>query len=334
MHKKAIIYVVGIPVMLIILKMLLDIFFQISRRTMGLDSVAFTGMAIDLLCAALTFSVFISVAGNARREQLFMRLFLWMLALNTLALVSTAVSWGMGFGGFLASGAVVSVCRFITHASGYPLIVLFSIYLLSYINEDPKELRRYSVLIGGLSADGFLLVVLSCFTANDPRNPWEISQHPWVSFFFIMVPLVVCAGIILNFRKKLTNRKALTFLSFELITVGAIVADILLGGMGLDYVAVSFMLLLIYINVQTEYEKQKEQELAQQRIAIMLSQIHPHFLFNVLAGIKSLCRTDAEKAEIALISFTAFLRGNLNSLTSGDNISFLQELENNYYVHL
>lgn len=335
MHRKGLIYGIGIPVMLLILKMLLDILFQIGRRTMGMDSVAYTSMAINLLCAVLTLSVFISAAGNARQERLFMRLFLWMLALNTLALVGTAVSRGIGFGGILASRAAVSVGCFITHASGYPLIVLFSIYLLSYIDEDPKELKRYSVLIGGLSADGFLLVILSCFTADDPQNPWEISQHPWVSFFFIMVPLVVCAGIILNFRKKLTNRKALTFLSFELITVGAIVANILLGGMGLDYVTVSLMLLLIYINVQTEYEKQKEQELAQQRIAIMLSQIHPHFLYNVLTGIKSLCRTDSEKAEMALISFTAFLRGNLNSLTSEDNISFLQELENTkQYIYL
>lgn len=327
MRRKTAIYATSVPALFITLTMLLKILTDSSRSTDRIKPIALAGIVMDLLCALLTASVFISIAKNGRQERLFMKLFLWMLALNTVALIGDALSWGVGFDGILASPAAVSAGSFIAYSAGYPLIVLFSIYLLSYINEDPRELQRYSVLIGGLSADGFLLVVIAQFTAADPNSPWKLSEHLWVLFFFIIVPMAVSSGTILYFRKKLTNRKALTFLSFELISALSVAAEILLGGVRLAYATVAILLVLIYISVQTEYEKQKEQELAQQRISMMLSQIHPHFLYNVLTGIKSLCHTDADAAEQALVSFTAFLRGNLNSLTNSETIPFQQELE-------
>ena len=87
--------------------------------------------------------------------------------------------------------------------------------------------------------------------------------------------------------------------------------------------------------MQIDYEKQQEEQLLQQRISIMLSQIQPHFLYNALTSIRALCRTDAHKAEQALTDFTRYLRGNLNSLSNTGCIPFLQELEHTkHYVDL
>ncbi|WP_392887390.1 sensor histidine kinase [Eubacterium limosum] len=69
-----------------------------------------------------------------------------------------------------------------------------------------------------------------------------------------------------------------------------------------------------------------EKELVQNRIAIMLSQIQPHFLFNALTAIKQLCAIDPVKAEEAIGQFAGFLRGNLDSLSHTGAISFEKEL--------
>lgn len=75
-----------------------------------------------------------------------------------------------------------------------------------------------------------------------------------------------------------------------------------------------------------------EQELASSKIATMLSQIQPHFLYNTLATIRALCRRDPKKAEIAAMELSDFLRGNMDLLTDDKPIPFEQELShtNNY----
>lgn len=73
--------------------------------------------------------------------------------------------------------------------------------------------------------------------------------------------------------------------------------------------------------------KQLERELERANTSIMLSQIQPHFLYNALNTIKSLIRRDPEKAETAVIDFSLYLRGNMDSLTKVDPIPISEELD-------
>ena len=59
-----------------------------------------------------------------------------------------------------------------------------------------------------------------------------------------------------------------------------------------------------------------EKELVESRVAIMLSQIQPHFLYNSISCIQELCLMEPRKAYDALAQFAHFLRGNMDSLTS------------------
>lgn len=91
---------------------------------------------------------------------------------------------------------------------------------------------------------------------------------------------------------------------------------------------VSCVLYYSVINKQNETMRtiKQEQEIANGRIAIMLSQIQPHFLYNTLSTIRVLCRRDPLKAEQATIQFTEFLRSNMDSLSADKPIAFEQEL--------
>lgn len=70
-----------------------------------------------------------------------------------------------------------------------------------------------------------------------------------------------------------------------------------------------------------------EQELQQSRISIMLSQLQPHFLFNVLNSIYYLCGTQPDKARGVVDKFSTYLRENLESLDQKDLIPFRRELD-------
>lgn len=69
-----------------------------------------------------------------------------------------------------------------------------------------------------------------------------------------------------------------------------------------------------------------ERALIQSRVAIMLSQIQPHFLYNALAAIKALCAKDPETAREAITRFSKYLRGNMDSLSHEPLITFDREL--------
>ena len=67
----------------------------------------------------------------------------------------------------------------------------------------------------------------------------------------------------------------------------------------------------------------------------MISQIQPHFLFNTLTSICCLCRTAPEEAERAVLNFSSYLRGNIDSLSSIAPIPFTREMDHlNHYLEI
>lgn len=70
-----------------------------------------------------------------------------------------------------------------------------------------------------------------------------------------------------------------------------------------------------------------DRELTAANTAVMISQIQPHFLYNALNTIKYLIKRDPKAAESAVISFSKYLRGNMDSITQKTPIPFSEELE-------
>ena len=93
-------------------------------------------------------------------------------------------------------------------------------------------------------------------------------------------------------------------------------------------IAVVCCSLFYYIWLHLQFVREHEQALqTEQRIQIMMTQIQPHFLYNTLTTIQSLCRTDPEKAFVVTERFGAYLRQNINSLSQPDLIPLEKELE-------
>ena len=78
-----------------------------------------------------------------------------------------------------------------------------------------------------------------------------------------------------------------------------------------------------------------EAELKESRVAIMLSQIQPHFIYNTLGTIERMCLKDPQKANELVRNFSLYLRGNFSELDSVAPIRFAEELKHvEYYVNI
>ena len=71
-------------------------------------------------------------------------------------------------------------------------------------------------------------------------------------------------------------------------------------------------------------------QLQENRIAIMISQIQPHFIYNTLGTIRHLCKENPEQAAELVQNFSIYLRGNFSELDNTAPIRFAKELE---HVH-
>ncbi len=75
-------------------------------------------------------------------------------------------------------------------------------------------------------------------------------------------------------------------------------------------------------------EKERaEKERYEAEVQVMVSQISPHFMYNVLTSIAMMCELDPKTAREATVIFTKYLRGNMDSLKQTAPVPFEKELE-------
>ena len=168
-------------------------------------------------------------------------------------------------------------------------------YYSTYMNWMSGPLRNTCLFVSF-----FLLAELVWVTVRRFRKE---SGHELLLPLFSVLAVIVT--IFLDYNVG-SNRQFVSFL-----TVGIVTGD-----------------LFFYIWLHLQFVREHEKDLqAEQRIRIMMSQIQPHFLFNTLTAIRSLCRTDPEKAEHVTTLFSNYLRQNLDSLEAQELIPLEKELE-------
>lgn len=218
------------------------------------------------------------------------------------------------------------------------LCMMLAVFCLGYYICDTltgkmHRAARMAVLISALL--NAVLIVLSFIGGSviyDTYIYWAASQ-------WLLCPLLAVCCILQLCRAEKKN--TLTLVSGILLCT-AILLDI--AGVGSSIVSNGtcskgmFCLLCvvhifiysknIVVNYKASIQVQKlEQELQESRISIMLSQLRPHFLFNVLNSIYYLCGKDPETARKMVDKFSTYLRNNLDSLDQKTMIPFHEELD-------
>ncbi len=211
------------------------------------------------------------------------------------------------------------------------VIIYFGKYmyeLLSTKGSIPKTPFLIAIVISALNIP--LVAVRALILTFAGENEYsQISIQ--LSTILPIVCVFISIALTLRYRGLLRTREWISLLLYPIIPVIGAFAQSIFSGVWVSFLGVAISLFIIYMNIQVELSlkmKEQEAEMTESRVAIMLSQIQPHFLYNTLTAIEYLCNRDgAKQAAKVARDFSKYLRGNINSLSQKLPIPFAKELE-------
>lgn len=236
-----------------------------------------------------------------------------------------------------------------TLLSGLSLMTyfLFAFLLIGVLFSGKKQKVAHIIsLVYGLFIS--VLVAVALITKiyfYDLLGVWTVGAAA-VAVIFIVLALLSLKQV------KVKQRYALLFVILGLLIFFVDIAAVYFGLWQTGYVSKIYFLIgfvisaVVFLRIvpknvndakkAEQLEKEKitlDAELARNRIATLMSQIHPHFIYNTLGSIEQLCELDPPKAAKLVSDFSKYLRGNFVDIDNTRLIRVSKELEHTeYYI--
>ena len=296
------------------------------------DFNAMKELNIGILVLLALFNVLL-LFGAVRDQKLkhsFMRHYTYLLITNIVMLLAEA-----GINIFNGSGkdSMLYLCLCLSYGAGTAMIAIFTYCLTGFIREHAKVSFWIAHIVGVICIAYEILVLLSpitgCLFFIGSNGCYQDGVLKMVSFAMDPALMIVVIVLIIRYRKSLKVKGILYLLSFNVLSIPTMFLWKIWYPVP-EYVAISFYFGLIFMLFHGELEAQllqKEKEIHEMKINLMLSQIGPHFVYNTLNTIEILCRKNPEEAAETVNHFAKYLRTNLNSLSAPELIPFERELE-------
>lgn len=284
-----------------------------------------------LFAAAVTLFLLSGALMDRTRGRAFMKFFIALLLAAIFMLLGEAGLWF--FNGAPQDIPMLKLCAFLSFGCGAAVNALFGYCLVGYVRERKTVSWKYAHIIAGICGAFALLVVISLFNGMlfrfDANGMY--TDGPW----YIIVEVVDFGTLILELLMVVSYHRILSLKGMlSLFTFGILP---LLSMLVLPYwnptpmyMATTLSLILIHNLFHGELTRQlaeKEVQLADSRIAITLSQLQPHFIYNVLNSIYHLCARDPKLAQEAVDKFSDYLRNNMKSIEQKEPIPFEEEYQ-------
>ena len=231
---------------------------------------------------------------------------------------------------------------------------MMTVYLLHCCGESLRASRLLRAVLG-LGAVFLALLASAPFIGGfvhvTPQNQYyRGSLYPFLLAPLILIQLLNFAGTVR--RRAQLSRK--TFLSFVVaqapmsvtLSVNLFVDAVWLFDISYVLSALAMYSLILSDQIEQDRRHQREiiqqqreiarqereiaeqqREIAHQRASVMVLQMRPHFIYNTLMSIYSLCLFDPLKARQITKDFTDYLRRNFNAVADDSAVPFTTELE-------
>lgn len=261
------------------------------------------------------------------------RLYFWILGCNAGSLLFDAAALLFRGNPDMLSFWGVRISNCIAFTMGYALYESFVHYLTEYLAARTEVTRRplHAARITALA--GCILVLLTQFFpviySIDSDNVYHRAEFFWLSQAVGVAGMLICVWLLLRYQHVLERQEKAALWSYLILPLAALTIQIFIYGPALLNLADTISIVIVFLFLQAEMGRraaEQENLLTRSRVAIMLSQIQPHFLYNSLSVIQNMCHGKAPEAEQATIQFSEFLRGNLDSLQADQPIPFAKEL--------
>lgn len=225
-----------------------------------------------------------------------------------------------------------------------PFLLLFYLLFIADVLQSPKAKRIMKLIVG--------VFILTEFTPilGQFMGYQDLHARQDISFFYGGYMALFANCIILYEILVLKRKNAVKVLVGTIPLLLSLVPRMLTPLLDQDgertYLRVGILITcIILLHNSTLYIKRTMQlveqehdmklEMKNAQVAVMLSQIHPHFLYNALNTLQHICEKDGALAAEAIGHFSKYLRGNMDSLTNDHPIPFLHELEHvKHYLYI
>jgi len=286
-------------------------------------------------------SVTLSEHGREKRSKIFTYIIVTNLVLLTTSTVWFILNGNPGINNLLP--LVITECL---KASCGPAMLILYTRLIIVILEEKTVLSKHiknAALIAIVLCFADILSILAdsiffTYGAIDDNN--QLTRPDWylLSYIFTFVCMAINTGILIIKRKYLKERELLTLVIYMLIPALGVVVHMMVEGTPVNMVSITVAIVFYFAIIQNDLSKQAhamERELDESRISVMMSQIKPHFLHNALSAIVQLCDENPAQAKQAALDFSAYLRGNMESLDNKGLISIEKEMDHvKHYLSL
>lgn len=315
---------------------------------MEIDSVKlieFLNVVLYLFCILVTLSLLFGCISQEDRDSLFMKLFMGLLTVHIICMIGEIGLW------IFHEPALIpfaKFCAFLSFGGGTILITLYAYCIATFISQRTAVSFKWAHFIFLICLIYLFLVVISLFNGIlfdfDSKGFYIDGPYYGIVRVLDVVTWILCIGLVLINRKAMSYRNMFSLLSF---VIYPFIAMFLLSFW--DSTPLSIATTLSMINLYglftgemsrklMEQERQlhkQKQLLTEQRVATMISQIQPHFIYNTLGSIYQLCLSDPEKAARLTRDFSLYLRGNFSELDSVKLVSINKEMEHvRYYLNI
>ncbi|WP_079536538.1 sensor histidine kinase [Phoenicibacter congonensis] len=229
----------------------------------------------------------------------------------------------------------VQVVNWIDYASQLLIVVSIVDYLRSLLTSS-KSQTVGSLIFGALIVCAGFSLILAAAGVFGLKECVQIAAPIAIAGIIVLIVLVL-----IEMRSRYW-RENLLFVPFacgvSIMALFEMVHYVISGTfwvilfeIGLLVFGISQLrLLIVEANeklLQGEKAERLRANLVQARTQVMLSQIQPHFLYNVLASIARLCDKDPKQAKAQVLTFADYMRENMDVLSQARLIPFKKELE-------
>ena len=245
---------------------------------------------------------------------------LFLISLGTLKIINTETF------------ALLKAHPFFFYLSNFLSItnsITFMLYFNRYFSESKRKILNYSYVAFAI----FLVVQITVYFFG-VKNMIDVIIIPNV---LMMMNIFVMGYFLTISKESLTYSYNLKVL-FMLLAFGGL-ADLFIYyinnnfNISLCLVAVMIFVILYVSDMVKQSLKQrkelreKEKEVMDSRMELMMSQIRPHFMYNNVGTIYTLCLEDSKKAADVVYDFSQYLRGNFKELERKSLIPLTKEIQ-------
>lgn len=284
-----------------------------------------------LFSTLVTMFLLIGAVTSRARYRLFMKGFVWLLVLHIFTQLGEAGIWL--FQGSLKAQLWLKLCAAFSYGFGTLLVAVFTYCLLGFIREKKRVSMLPAHIMMAVCAVSFLFDVSSIwnglvFVVNMQGYLID-GPYGFAVYLFDICTFIAEIVIIVYYRKFFQGWGFVILFGYCILQLATMFLEDIWYPVPM-YLAVTLSMILIFLFFHEELARQlvvKEKELAESRIAIMVSQIQPHFLYNALNAIYCLCDKDVKLVKQAISDFSEYLQHSLSSINRTTPVHFSEELD-------